>query len=232
MKRQYWAVLVVSLSILSGGRESLSAPCWGNKMPQRGEFFLGVEVHNLFKRYLADEYGKVRSFQQFFLLSYGIKKWLSIDLKGGGGYIKQRPVTSCEVDYPIGFSGGYGFRIKFYHNPITKTEAVLGFQHISVHPKKIYLTGEKNKAVLDNWQLSFLLSKRILNLTPYCGMKWSRVDYIHWQNEERKRKKSDLTKSVGVVMGVNLPLTEKSWVNLEFHCCEEEALSLAFIFKG
>ena len=88
---------------------SLSAPCYGTKMPDKQQVVMGFQVHSIMKRYLESEYGKVRSLQYFYLLSYGLNEWFSIDLKGGVGNIKQRPSTSSELDYPSSFAGGYGF---------------------------------------------------------------------------------------------------------------------------
>jgi nitrate reductase NapE component len=205
------------------------APVYGTRMPQKGKFFGGIQTHNIFKRYLEDEYGKLRSLQHFFLLSYGVFDWLSIDLKGGAGYIKQHPLGSDEVDYPTAFAGGYGFRMKFYEKD--RIKMVVGFQHISVHPQKIHLQNVKNKGVLDDWQMSLLASYEFKLLTPYLGIKGSRVDYIHWVGEDRKRKMSDLTKSIGVVIGFDLPLNEKIWFNLEGQFLDGNALAFSVNFR-
>jgi len=206
-----------------------AAPCYGTKLPQKKEFFLGAQTHTIFKRYLEDEYGKVRSFQNFLLLSYGVYDWLSIDLKGGAGNIKQHPVGSDEVDYASNFAGGYGFRLKFYDRKNVKM--VFGFQHISVHPKSRHLGDVKNKAILDDWQTSLLVSRDFKKITPYLGTRWSRIDYIHTQLDARKRKMSDLTKSYGFIYGFDLPLTEKIWINLEGSAFDSEALAFSINYS-
>ena len=190
-----------------------AAPCYGTKLPAKRQVFIGAQNYTIFKRYLEGEFGKLRSSQYFFLLSYGVFDWLSIDLKVGAGNIKQRPTTRAEVDYPDNFAGGYGFRLKVYDKKDTKM--AFGFQHISVHPKSVHLGNAKNSAVLDDWQYSFLVSKDFFKLTPYLGTRWSRVDYIHWTPGSRKRVMSDLTKSLGLFCGIDMPVGKRSWLNLE-----------------
>jgi hypothetical protein len=202
-----------------------ATPCYGTKMPQKKRIFMGLQAHSIFKRYLEDEYGKLRSLQHFLLLSYGVFDWLAIDLKGGAGYIKQHPIGSDEVDYPTNFAGGYGFRLKVYDKQ--KIKMVFGFQHISVHPKSIHLGNVKNKAILDDWQVCGLVSYVWGKFTSYLGTRWSRIDYIHWVGEDRKRVMSDLTKSVGLVLGFDLQLTKNFWLNLEGSLFDSETAAIS-----
>lgn len=208
-----------------------SAPAYGTKLPEKHRVFMGIQTYNIFKRYLEDDFGKLRSLQHFLLLSYGVTDWFSIDLKGGAGYIKAHPLGSDELDYPTSFAGGYGLRLKFYDNREKMIRAVFGFHHISVHPKKIHVNGVKHKAVLDDWQVSLLVSKDIFSLTPYVGVKWSRVDYIHWVNEDRKRRMSDLTRSIGAILGVDIPMSSNTWINIEGHIGDEEAVAFAVMYQ-
>ncbi|MFH1519320.1 MAG: hypothetical protein ABIE75_01950 [Candidatus Omnitrophota bacterium] len=208
---------------------ALAAPCYGTKLPLRGEFFYGFETHSIFKRDLEADFGKLRSTQHFFQFSYGIRDWLSLDLKGGAGNIKQHPLGGDEIDYTSSFAGGYGFRIRFCD--WEKVKMVFGFQHISVHPRTIRLGGIKHKAVLDDWQVSLLASYDFFKFTPYLGAKLSRVDYIHWIEEDRERQMSDLTESAGLVCGLNLALTEKTWLNLEGQFLDGQSLACSFNFK-
>ena len=206
-----------------------AAPCYGTKMPKQKEFFTGLQTHAIFKRYLEGGYGKVRSLQNFLLLSYGVYDWLSIDLKSGGGNIKEHPVGSDEFGYPYNFAGGYGFRLKLYADKKIKT--VFGFQHISVHSKSIHLGTVKNRAILDDWQVSLLASYDFKKITPYLGTRWSRIDYIHTVADSRKRKMSDLTKSMGFILGLDLPLTKKIWFNLEGQLFDSEAVAFSVNFS-
>lgn len=206
-----------------------AAPCYGTRMPEKNTLFCGLQTHAIINRYLEGQQGKLRSTQHFLLLSYGVFDWFSIDLKGGAGNIKQHPLGSDEVDYSSSFNGGYGFRLKLYDKE--KTKVVFGFQHISVHPRKTHLNGTKHTAVLDDWQVSILVSHKILKLTPYLGTKWSRVDYIHWIEEDRKRIMSDLTKDIGMVLGLDFDINEKIWLNLEGQFFDSEAVALSINFS-
>jgi len=215
--------ILIFVFLLQVSISANSAPCYGTKMPQERQFFTGLGNHTLFKRYLEDDYGKLRSTQSFLLLSYGIFDWLSIDLKGGAGDMHQRPVDSSEIDYSTGFAGGYGFRLRLLDKK--NTQVIFGFQHISVHPKRTYVSGVKNKAVLDDWQVSLLASYDLKIFTPYIGTRWSRVDYIHWVDDNRKRVMSDLGKSIGLVFGFDVPFTQKIWLNLEGSSLDSDSFS-------
>jgi hypothetical protein len=182
-------------------------------MPRQKEFFAGVQSHAIFKRSLEGEQGDARSLQHFFLVSYGVYDWLSIDLKGGVGNIGLHSSTAEDIDYPTRLGGGYGFRVKLYDKETMRI--VGGFQHISIHPSVVSSSGKKNKAVLDDWQFSLLASHDVGKITPYAGIKWSRCDYIHWADGDRKRVQSDLTKSIGLVLGCDVPLGKQVWLNLE-----------------
>ena len=220
-------LLIFFLSLIYN---AYTAPCYGTKMPQRNEYFGGFQTHVIFEEELENGFGTIRSRQHFFQISYGVYDWLSIDLKGGAGNIKQHPVGSDEIDYPSSFAGGYGFRIKFYDQ--NKIKAVFGFQHISVHPRSVRINnGQRNMAILDDWQVSLLASYDFLKFTPYLGAKFSRVDYIHWVVGNRKRRMSDLTKTLGLAFGLDLTLTEKTWLNLEGQFLDGEAAALSFNFK-
>ena len=207
-----------------------AAPCYGTRMPQKNKFFLGAQTHSVLKRYLEDENGKMRSLQNFVLISYGVFDWLSLDLKAGAGYIKQQPTGGDRIDYSTYLGGGYGFRIKLYNQE--KTRMVFGFQHISIHPHRVHISGRKNKAVLDDWQFSLLASRNFSIFTPYIGTKWSRMDYINWVDGVRNRVRSDTTKSVGLIVGADIPFGERFWLNIEgqFFDVEAFATSLNFLF--
>jgi len=209
---------------------SYAAPCYGPKMPEEKHFFAGLQTYSVFKRSLEKDYGKIRSLQNFFLLSYGLFDWLSIDLKGGAGNIKQRPRAGDELKYATYLGGGYGFRIRLYE--ADKTKMIFGFQHISIHPHTVSVDGAKHKAVLDNWQFSFLISHELFNITPYIGTRWSRMDNIHWLDNTRKLEKSKLDKSTGLIIGADIPVSKKLWFNVEGQFFDETSVtgSLNFAF--
>ncbi len=207
---------------------SYAAPCYGTKMPQKKEIFIGLQTYSVLNRKLEKEYGKIRSLGNFFLLSYGILDWLSLDLKGGAGNLKHRPETGSGIDYPTYLGGGYGLRVRLYQKE--KTKIVFGFQHISIHPHTESVGGSKYKSVLDDWQFSLLLSQDFLRITPYLGTRWSRMDNINWIDTIRNREKSDLSKSVGLIIGADLPLNKKVWLNLEGQSFDATAIAGSFNF--
>jgi hypothetical protein len=125
--------------------------------------------------------------------------------------------------------GGYGFRLRLWEKEGLK--AVFGFQHISIHPETVVVDNQKNKAVLDDWQFSLLVSYRFRLISPYLGTRWSRVDYIHWQDGTRNRVKSDRTKSVGLVFGCNLDLSKNIWLNAEGNFFDSEALAASLNYS-
>jgi len=209
---------------------SQSAPCYGTKTLSEKQLIMGYQTYHLTDRDLEGRWGRVRSLEHFFLLSYGLFDWLTVDLKGGTGYIKAGNATTAELDYPTSFAGGYGFRIKLYDDTDSGVRAVFGFHHISVHPRSIQVNGTNHRSVMDDWQVSVLASCDVGEVTPYVGTKWSRVDYIHWVNGTRKRRMSDRTESVGLVMGIDIPVTEKTSLNLEGHFIDEVAYSVAFLY--
>lgn len=217
--------LPISVLCFMFARCVYAAPCYGTKTPEKNKFFLGAENYTVFKRYLENNCGKVRSMQNFLLLSYGVFDWLSIDLKGGAGNVKQHPEGSDEIDYPSDFDGGYGFRLKFLDRE--NMDLVCGFQHISVHPKSTHIGETRNKAILDDWQFSVLGSYSLCRWTPYLGARWSRMDYIHWVAGERKRWMSDPDKNIGLICGIDLSVTEKIWINLEGQFFDSEALAFS-----
>lgn len=202
---------------------SYAAPCYGTSLPKKHKLSVELESYTLFKRYLEDNLGTMRSQQQFYGMSFGVFDWFSIDLKAGTGNIKQRPQTQDKIGYPTGFAGGYGLRLKFLDK--NNMKAVLGFQHISVHPESKHLGSVKNKAILDDWQWSILGSYSFKRITPYLGTRWSRVDYIHWVGDQRKRRMSDFSKSAGLIYGVDFFLTKNTCLNLEGSSFDSDALA-------
>ena len=205
-----------------------AAPCYGTKMPQKNQFFGGLQTHSVLDRQLEKDKGKMRSLQNFVLVSYGVLDWLSIDLKGGAGHIKQQPPGAERFDFATYLGGGYGFRIRLFDQ--AKTRMVFGFQHISIHPHKVHVDGIKRKVVLDDWQFSLIASRDFSIINPYIGTRYSRMDYINWVNGERNRLKSDRTKSVGLVVGVDIPLSEKVWFNIEGNFFDVEAFATSLNF--
>ncbi len=202
-----------------------AAPSYGTRMPEAKKVSLGLANYILYKRYLKDNYGQISSRQYFLNLSAGVFDWLAIDLKGGVGNVRARPVQGSPINYSSYLAGGYGFRLKFLDKNSWK--AICGFQHISVHPHTVFAGASKHKAVLDDWQFSALGSYDLKHLTPYLGTRWSRQDYIHWTNGERKLEKSDLAKNIGLIFGADFNFSKKFWINVEGQFFDAEAVSFS-----
>lgn len=205
-----------------------AAPCYGTRMPKKNQLFGGVQTYSVLERQLEADNGSMRGVQNFILISYGIFDWLSIDLKTAAGDVKQHPEGQDEIDYSAYLGGGYGFRIKLYAQD--KTKMVFGFQHTSIHPHTVHIDGIKNKVVSDDWQFSLLISRNFSIIIPYLGTRWSRMDCIHWVNSVRNRKKSDSTRSVGLIVGTDIPLNETVWFNIEGQFFDTEAFATSLNF--
>jgi hypothetical protein len=225
----FWSLAISCSLVLGNFALAYAAPCYGTGMPQKNKISLGLESYAIFKRYLENDYGKLRSAQYFLDLSYGVFDWLAIDLKGGFGNIRQHPIGSDEIDYPTRLGGGYGFRLKFYDRKDAKM--VFGFQHISIHPYAVSIGAMKHKAVLDDWQFSILASYNLKKVTPYLGTRWSRLDYIHWQDGERSRIKSASGKNIGLIVGADIALPKNLWINLEGSFFDSEALAFSLKYN-
>jgi hypothetical protein len=218
-------ILLIIIYILTSTNALVySAPCYGTRMPEKGEFFSGLEGYYI-QRGLEKGQGKIKSAQSFFLISYGLLDWLSLDFKIGAGDIKKYDASQDNADYRARFDGGYGFRVKFLD--IDKIRITGGFQHISVHPFNANLSGKKYKAVLDDWQGSILASYDFSRATPYAGIVASRTDYINWIDDDRKRHMSDNNKPVGLVLGADFDITDKMWINAETSLFNTKSLALS-----
>lgn len=112
MMMRFRYLTLLTLIIILDPSICLSAPCYGTKMPARGEFFSGIEVFHI-ERDLEKDQGKVKSAQHFLLISYGLCDWFSIDLKAGVGDINRYSAPCNNIDYKARFDGGYGFRVLF-----------------------------------------------------------------------------------------------------------------------
>lgn len=206
-----------------------AAPAYGTRLPPKSRLAVGGQTHQVIDRDLEDAHGELGSLQHFLLLSFGVTDWLSLDLKGGAGDVDAHPSGGDTIQYPAYMAGGYGFRVRLYEQE--KVKAVFGFQHISVHPYTPHIGDTRNKAVLDDWQFSLLGSCEVKGLTPYLGAKWSRMDYIHWVGDIRKRKKSDLDKSMGLIAGLDVPLTPKAWFNVEGQFVDVQSYSVSLNYQ-
>ena len=207
----------------------VAAPAYGTRLPDKFHLVIGGQTHAALNRNLEDANGAMSSLQHFLLLSFGLTDWLSLDLKGGAGNIEQDPDNGNKIHYPAFVGGGYGFRVRLYNED--KVKVVFGFQHISIHPYSVFIGNTKNKAVLDDWQFSLLGSYDLKWFTPYLGAKWSRMDYIHWVEDFRKRKQSGSGDITGLVTGMDIPLGERTWINVEGQFLDSQAVAVSVNYQ-
>ena len=223
-----FALPLAGLIIFLAASRSFAAPAYGPELPERNRVHLGFQSYTVFERRLFRDQGEMNGQQEFLLVSYGIRDWLSLDVKGGAGDIDQKPDIGDKLKYRTFVGGGYGFRIKWLDKDDTR--GIFGFQHISIHPHHMSVDGVKHKAVSDDWQFSLLLSHRFGAVEPYTGARWSRMDYIHWVDNNRDRVKSDLDRSIGAILGFNYFLKDNIWLNVEGSAIDSEALAAGINF--
>ena len=184
-------------------------------MPAKKEAFWGLQDYYVRRRDLANDLGSVRSVQNYLTVSYGLTDWLSLDLKASlYSTFRHDPSSGDRMAYkdPV-WGGGYGFRIKAYESGPLKS--VVGFQHFSIHPKTVKANGEKNNGILEDWQGSALVSYDMKYFTSYIGPRYTLMDYIHNLDTSRKMIKSVEGRRLGLIAGVDIPVNDRVWVNLE-----------------
>jgi hypothetical protein len=222
-----WFCILLFIGCWTG--DAAAAPAYGTRLPSQGQIFGGMQYHRIQERKLDQSGGRFESSQYFALLSYGIVDWVSLDLKGGMGDTDWRADGFDELRLPTWLTGGYGVRVKLFETESQKMKFVFGFQHISVHPKSRDIRsdprGPRFKTVIDDWQFSLLGSSAVGDsVTVYGGGKWDRMDLITWTEGDRKRFKPK--HQWGVVVGCDLDITRRMWLNMEANLGDGEAFSL------
>ena len=220
--------IIAVFTLITAGR-ALAAPCYGTHMPKKKKWFGGVEYNFLTERKFQNSQGRTKNPDQFLMFSYGLLDWLSIDLKGGSGKITYKDSEYGDQDLSTSFAGAYGFRIKLWSAKDETAKIVAGFQHISVHPKRVQTTAGRYTVVADEWQGSCLGSVRIKQFEPYLGFKYGTYDLIRWIDAaNRKRYKSQ--DNWGLVLGGDFWISKGLKLNLEYHFFDEKAASLSIGF--
>jgi hypothetical protein len=223
-----WIILVIVF--LLAVPVALAAPAYGTKMPQKGQVFWGLQSYTIKDRDLNKDQGDLQSQQEHILLSYGVMDWLSLDLKWSYGAFKHIDGNGGTINYnqPV-WGGGYGFRVRLYENGPVK--AVAGFQHISIHPTTEEMNGQKPSAILDDWQGSALISYDLKYFTPYTGVRYGTEDYIHYiDHHDGDRQLTAEGRRTDAVLGVDIPVSKKVWINLEGAAGGVEAVAASLNF--
>ena len=183
-------------------------------MPKANQAFWGLQTYTIFSQHLNKDQGDVRSQQEHILLSYGVTDWFSLDLKWSAGTVEHEANSGDKIKYndPV-WGGGYGFRLRLYESGPVKVAG--GFQHISIHPRTVKSLPEKHNVILDDWQGSVNVSYDLKTFTPYTGLRYGSTEYLHRINNDADRAYMSESRRVSAILGVDVPLTKKVWVNLE-----------------
>jgi len=207
---------------------ALAAPGYGGSFPKKRGFESGLEYNYVFKRNMEKERGRMSSRQCFADISYGIADCLSLDLKVGLGDITLKNSNPSDMDFDASFAGGYGLRLKIPENNLD-VDGIIGFQHISVHPRGINMQNAHRDAVLDDWQISALIYKKLKLIAPYIGAKVSEAYLIEWVDKVRTRTGSK--NLVGLLLGMDIFLYENSRLNIDARLIDEYAISASLMTK-
>ncbi|OIO37341.1 MAG: hypothetical protein AUJ75_04400 [Candidatus Omnitrophica bacterium CG1_02_49_10] len=218
------ATIIIALFALFISAPAHTAPVYGTTMPEMDRWIYGFETNIIFDRDLENDYGNVSSRQYFADMSYAPYDWLSFDFKIGVGDAANSRTGSDKIVYNPHFAGGYGFRLRLFETPDTGYKGVFGFQHISVHPTSSDIRGSEHEAILDDWQLSLIVSKHIRRFTPYAGIKLSRLDLIHKISGQRKREMAD-GPYLGLAAGADIKINDIFTLNIEGRVIDEAAFS-------
>jgi len=202
-----------------------AAPSGGTRFPPKAKIEMGYEYNAMFERPLRRSFGTLKTQDNFYTLSLGIFDWLSLDGKIGLGDVTQRSGKLPALEYGTGFAGGYGFRIRVFKNEQWGLRAILGGQHICVHPQVKHIDTDRYEAILDDWQGSALIAKDFKSGTVYAGISGSDCQIIYRLNNSRKKRVSS-DSYVGLITGAELYLFDgKARFNIEGRFFSETALS-------
>ena len=218
------SILCVALSI--GFLDGLyAAPSNGTRIPSKAKIEMGYEYNIMFERPLRRSFGNLKTQDNFYTLSLGIFDWLSLDGKIGLGDASEKSGKLPSLEYNTGFAGGYGFRIRAFDNKQWGIRAILGGQHICVHPQARSIDNDKYEAILDDWQGSALVAKDFKSTTIYAGISGSDCQIVYKINNGKKKRVSS-DSYIGLITGAELYLFDgKARFNIEGRFFSETALS-------
>lgn len=214
--------IMICLTLIA--RPLLAAPTDGTNIPYKGKYITGYQNNSIFKHDLSGSYGNIRSFQNYYTLSYGVFDWLTLDGKIGFGNVREKGGLAPEVDHDYGFAGGYGFRLRVLDDAKNKVRIVTGFQHTSTHPPDKNAGGDKRHAIYEDWQASLVASKDIGILTPFAGAKMSYGNLIQTTNDGSRKNRPPKYYG-GVIIGCDVKLTKNTYLSVEGHFIDETSLS-------
>ncbi len=217
-------------AILFTAYSLFAAPTDGTNIPYKGGYITGYQNNSIFKHDLVKSYGNVRSFQNYYTLSYGVFNWLTLDGKIGFGNVREKGGVHPTVQHSNGFAGGYGFRLRVIDDAANKVRVVTGFQHTSTHPANRYVNGDKRMAIYEDWQVSLVSSKDIGIFTPFAGGKVSYGNLIQKTNDIDRKNRSPRYYG-GAVIGCDIKMTLNTYISVEGHFIDETSLSAGAYYK-
>jgi len=214
------------LACLCYAGKVLGCPLEGPNMPNAGFWKTGIQTNVTFGADMENIKGTLESKQLFATASYGIADYLSFDGKAGTGDVTFDISDSEKIENSAGFAGGYGGRILLHRDAENGINCILGLHHISVHPTDTRVNDVKYEAIMDEWQASLLLSKRISSLTPYIAGKFSKIFLIRKVNDVREWVTPE--NEWGLIVGSDVDINENVRFNVEGRFFDEEALTAGF----
>lgn len=209
----------------------LAAPVYGPELPKRGQWHMGFQGNFVLRKDMHKGLNEVLSRQYFYNASYGLYDWLSFDGKLGVGDFEFTAEIPGNLNFEIGFSGGYGLRAKVYDDKINALKGIIGFHHISIHPPSESIGDVKYSAVYDEWEISFFASKKFGLIEPYIGGKVSQVFIIRRDNLEDDWSWNGSKEHIGFIIGSNFNISDRWYINVESRFLDEGAVSVAVSFK-
>ena len=211
---------------------AVASPAYGTKMPDKGVLFGGLQSYFIEGRGMEGLNGTVRSRQEYAALSYGLSDWFSLDLKwmlhSRFQHDPQDGGDQMEYNRSI-WGGGYGFRVRAYQSGPVRV--VAGFQHFSNHPATVKANGTKQNGILEDWQGSTLVSYSFKRIVPYAGVRYATLDYIHTVDKERARIRSEAGDRWSPLMGADIPVSDRVWLNLEVDPQDGGSYTTAVFFR-
>lgn len=218
-------VSILCAALFYGLLGAEAAPSNGTRFLPKGKIESGYEYNIMFKRPLGHSFGDLKTQDNFYTLSFGAFDWLSLDGQAGIGNAVVKGGKLPTLDFNTGFAGGYGFRVKAFENEKWGLRAILGGQHISVHPKDRTIDNDKYETFLDDWQISGLVAKDFKYLTLYAGMKGSDCEYVYKLNQHDKKRVSS-KEHIGLITGTEFYFfSRKARIGVEGRFFDETALT-------
>jgi len=218
--------LIFFIICIITARTVSACPAEGPNMPNAKRWKTGLQANVMFDKDMKNIKGEVEAAQFFSTLSYGITEWLCLDGKAGTGEVKFYIKDSEKIEYPTGFAGGYGGRILLHDDKKSGIRCILGFHHISIHPDSAEMNGAEQKAILDEWQCSVMISKTVGRFSPYISGKFSKIYLIRRVDDVRERVTPE--DAWGLLAGTDFKINENARLNLEGRVFDEESATIGF----